>query len=89
MGSYPVHELATVINNFLPSFNTENKLPVYKLRALNALQKCRTECMGGHIEACQDCGQVRTAYNSCRNPVRTGPKMWVHRKRKVDYEPGG
>ena len=23
--------------------------------------------MGGHIEACEDCGEVRTAYNSCRN----------------------
>jgi hypothetical protein len=23
--------------------------------------------MGGHIEACRECGQVGTAYNSCRN----------------------
>lgn len=80
MGSHPVHELATVINNFLPSFNTENKLPAYKLRALNALQKCRTEYMGGHIEACQDCGQVRTAYNSCRN--RHCPKCGAIEKEK-------
>jgi hypothetical protein len=67
MGSHPAHELATVINNFLLSFNTENKLPAHKLRTLNALQKCRTEYMGGHIEACEDCGEVRVAYNSCRN----------------------
>lgn len=80
MGSYPVHELATVINNFLPSFNIENKLPAYKLRALSALQKCRTEYMGGHIEACQDCGQVRTAYNSCRN--RHCPKCGSIEKEK-------
>lgn len=61
------HELATVIDNFLPSFNAKNKLPAYKLRTLNALQHCRTEYMGGHIQACQKCGEIHTLYNSCRN----------------------
>lgn len=67
MHSHAGHELATVIDNFLPTFNIGNKLPAHKLRVLNALQKCRTEYMGGHIEACQDCGSVRVAHNSCRN----------------------
>jgi hypothetical protein len=67
MNNNATHDLATVINHFLPSFNIKNKLPAYKLRALDALQKCRTEYMGGHIEACADCGVVRVAYNSCRN----------------------
>ena len=43
-------ELATVIDNFLPAFNACNKLPAHKLRTLDALQKCRTSYMGGHIE---------------------------------------
>lgn len=73
-------ELATVINNFLPLFNTKNKLPAYKLRALDALQKCRTEYMGGHIEACEDCGTIRVAYNSCRN--RHCPKCGAIDKEK-------
>jgi len=80
MDSHPAHELATVINNFLPSFNTENKLPAHKLRTLHALQKCRTEYMGGHIEACEDCGEVRVAYNSCRN--RHCPKCGAIEKEK-------
>ena len=80
MSSHPAHELANVINNFLPSFNTENKLPAHKLRALNALQKCRTEYMGGHIEACEDCGEIRVAYNSCRN--RHCPKCGAIEKEK-------
>lgn len=80
MGSHPAPELATVINNFLPSYNTENKLPPHKLRILNALQKCRTEYMGGHIEACEDCGTVRYAYNSCRN--RHCPKCGAIDKEK-------
>ena len=80
MGSHPAHELATVINNFLLSFNIKNKLPAYKLRTLNALQKCRTEYMGGHIETCEDCGEVRVAYNSCRN--RHCPKCGAIEKEK-------
>ena len=27
----------------------------------------RTAALGGHVEACEDCGQWRIAYNSCRN----------------------
>ena len=74
------HELATVINHFLPSFNVKNKLPAHKLRVLDALQKCRTEYMGGHIEACNVCGVVRIAYNSCRN--RHCPKCGAIEKEK-------
>jgi len=74
------HELATVIDNFLPSFNACNKLPAHKLRALDALQKCRTSYMGGHVEACTDCGQVRIANNSCRN--RHCPKCGAIDKEK-------
>ncbi len=80
MDSHPSHELATVINNFLPHYNTANKLPAHKLRVLEALQKCRTEYMGGHIEACEGCGQVRTAFNSCRN--RHCPKCGAIEKEK-------
>ena len=80
MSSHTAHELATVINNFLPAFNTETKLPGHKLRVLDALHKCRTEYMGGHIEACEDCGEVRLAYNSCRN--RHCPKCGAIEKEK-------
>ena len=80
MSNNATHDLATIINHFLPSFNIKNKLPAYKLRALGALQKCRTEYMGGHIEACADCGVVRVAYNSCRN--RHCPKCGAIDKEK-------
>ena len=32
-----------------------------------AIEQCRTAALGGHVEACEDCGQWRIAYNSCRN----------------------
>lgn len=85
------HELATVIERFLPALNAKRKLPAHTLRTLDALSKCRTEYMGGHIEACRECGCVRTAYNSCRN--RHCPKCgsiekekWIM-KRELDLLP--
>ena len=73
-------ELSTVVHNFLASYNSTDKLPAHKLRVLDALQKCRTEYMGGHIEVCEDCGMVHTAYNSCRN--RHCPKCGAIEKEK-------
>ena len=36
-------------------------------RVMSAIELCRTAALGGHTEACIDCGLVRCAYNSCRN----------------------
>ncbi|MGH6703952.1 MAG: IS91 family transposase [Bradyrhizobium sp.] len=36
-------------------------------RVMSAIVACRTEALGGHLEACDDCGMTRIAYNSCRN----------------------
>lgn len=72
--------LSVVIEKFQHAFNALTKLPPYKLRSLAALLNCRTEYMGGHIEACNDCGEVHTAYNSCRN--RSCPKCGAIDKEK-------
>ncbi len=34
---------------------------------MSAIAACRTAALGGHVEACDDCGATRIAYNSCRN----------------------
>ena len=36
-------------------------------RVMGAIVACRTAALGGHVEACDDCGASRIAYNSCRN----------------------
>ena len=36
-------------------------------RVMSAITACRTAILGGHVEACDDCGVTRIAYNSCRN----------------------
>ena len=36
-------------------------------RVLRRLTECRTAALGGHVDACSDCGFTRISYNSCRD----------------------
>jgi len=36
-----------------------------QLKAMSAIETCRTAALGGHLEGCEDCGHRRIAYNSC------------------------
>jgi hypothetical protein len=38
-----------------------------QLKAMSAIEHCRSAALGGHVERCEDCGHGRIAYNSCRN----------------------
>ncbi len=42
-------------------------LSLPQLKVMSAIETCRTAALGGHVEACSDCGHQRIAYNSCRN----------------------
>jgi hypothetical protein len=42
-------------------------LSLHQLKVMAAIEQCRTAALGGHVDACDDCGFVRIAYNSCRN----------------------
>jgi hypothetical protein len=42
-------------------------LSLHQLKVMSAIETCRTAALGGHVEACEDCGHRRIAYNSCRN----------------------
>jgi hypothetical protein len=42
-------------------------LNTWQLRTLSAIKKCRTAELGGHVDACDDCGKQHISYNSCRN----------------------
>lgn len=42
-------------------------LNTWQLRTLYAIKKYRTAELGGHIDACDSCGNINISYNSCRN----------------------
>lgn len=59
-------EVADVLNRL--GNKIENiGLNTWQLRTLSAIRKCRTAALGGHIDACDDCGNISISYNSCRN----------------------
>jgi hypothetical protein len=39
----------------------------HQLRTLWALRDCRTAALGGHVDCCDCCGNIKISYNSCRN----------------------
>mgnify|MGYP002651114012 FL=1 len=64
---------------------------VHQEKTLRALSYCRTSALGGHIDACDECGNMSISYNSCRNrhcPQCQGHKKeeWI-RKREADLLP--
>lgn len=58
-------ELADTIHLFASGLLAKTKLTPLQLRVFDKLSKCRTSALGGHEEACDNCGSVRYSYNSC------------------------
>lgn len=68
-------------------------LSLAQLKVMSAIEHCRTAALGGHVEACEDCGQWRIAYNSCRNRhclkcQGAAARTWLG-KREADLLPVG
>jgi hypothetical protein len=62
-------EVADIFRTAGPAYraNHARHLSLHQLKVMSAIEHCRTAALGGHVEACQDCGHRRIAYNSCRN----------------------
>jgi len=59
------YELADVVNRFYPGWADKTKLTPLQTKVLGKIAVCRTAVLGGHEEACENCGTVRYSYNSC------------------------
>jgi predicted Zn-ribbon and HTH transcriptional regulator len=60
-------EVGDIFRQFGAAYQQEHKLPLQQLKAMSAIEKCRTQALGGHIDVCDECGYERISYNSCRN----------------------
>jgi len=65
----PAVEVADILRTQGQSFldRYRSSLDFQQLKALRAIQRCRTAALGGHRDACQSCGYQAISYNSCRN----------------------
>ncbi len=62
-------EVADIFRRYGAAFRAAQgaRLSIDQRRAMAAIEACRTAALGGHVEQCEDCGEVRVSYNSCRN----------------------
>ena len=62
-------EVADVFRAVGPAYRAAHAghLSLHQLKIMSAIVPWRTGALGGHVEACTDCGHWRIAYNSCRN----------------------
>jgi hypothetical protein len=62
-------ELADIFRLCGPAYRQKyaGHIPIRHLQAMQAIETCRTEALGGQVYICPDCEQVQYSYHSCRN----------------------
>jgi hypothetical protein len=60
-------EVADILRAAGPAYRAAQAghLSLQQLKVMSAIEHCRTAALGGHVEACADCGHQHIAYNSC------------------------
>lgn len=76
------------MRQFLPAYlERYPQTPAGVLRVLNRLASCRTSALGGHVLACNHCGEITYHYHSCGDrhcPGCGGTKRaaWLERQQR-------
>lgn len=73
----PAHSVADVLELEQQKLKALS-LTSWHYRTLQAIRRCRTPAMGGHIDKCDCCQKLHISYNSCRN--RHCPKCQGHKR---------
>src|SRR6202521_1520864 len=89
----PRLEVADIFRRHGPAWRNANAghVSLGQLKAMSAIESCRTAALGGHVARCDDCAHIDIAYNSCRNrhcPKCRGAaaKQWLA-EREADLLP--
>jgi len=77
-GSKP--EVADIFRTYGQRFRDMHRVTAQQYKVMRRIEICRTVALGGHVEACDQCGYTRNAYNSCRD--RHCPKCQTMVKEK-------
>ncbi|WP_421930895.1 IS91 family transposase [Phenylobacterium sp.] len=91
--SRPPLEVADIFRAHGPAYRRAQAghLSLGQLKAMSAIEACRTAELGGHVGRCDDCQRLAVSYNSCRNrhcPKCQGSaaKVWLA-ERQADLLP--
>ena len=73
-------EVADIFRRYGQQYRDNNSITAQQYKVMKRIEICRTAALGGHIEACDNCGHTQNAYNSCRD--RHCPKCQTMVKEK-------
>jgi hypothetical protein len=59
--------LAEIFRSHGQGYRNTHRLTAVQHKVLNAIERCRTPALGGHLERCDRCNAVRAVYHSCGN----------------------
>jgi Putative transposase/Transposase zinc-binding domain len=67
--SRPSLEVADIFRGHGPAWRRANAghVSLGQLKVMSAIERCRTEALGGHVARCENCPHAQISYNSCRN----------------------
>jgi len=60
-------ELAEIFRRYGEGYRQTHLLSAGEQKVMRAVEICRTQELGGHLDRCDSCGFERPSYNSCRN----------------------
>jgi hypothetical protein len=65
----PALEVADILRDHGPAWRRAHagRLSLGQLKAMSAIERCRSAALGGHVTRCDACQRTDIAYNSCRN----------------------
>ncbi len=89
-------EVADIFRDQGPAWRRANAghLSLGQLKAMSAIERCRSAALGGHLLCCEGCAEIQIAYNSCRNRhcpkcQGTAARRWLENRQAdllpVDY----
>jgi len=52
-------ELADIFRHYGEEYRQKHSLPLLHLRVMQAVERCRTAALGGHLQQCDSCGFER------------------------------
>jgi predicted Zn-ribbon and HTH transcriptional regulator len=80
-------ELQDIMRRYGAPYRDGHILSRVQLKAMAAIEACRTAALGAHADVCDECGFEKISYNSCRN--RHCPKCqtlakedWIERQKQ-------
>jgi Putative transposase/Transposase zinc-binding domain len=64
-----MRELADIFRRHGPEYRAkfQDRMPQSHLEAMEAIEQCRTEALGGHVYQCMECGALAYSYHACKN----------------------